>query len=225
MGIHQVGKTDANGRFECDSILTGTYYAFATLEGYASPASLLPRLSLFGVPTHLSVPSHTLDAVLPRVEIKEQAASVIDFELAIGGSLSGRVTWQNGAPAKHHEVCLQLVDTDGHRHDHPTIPLEDERLLHQTPAETDADGQFRFEGLYTGRYIVGARAHHLLPYIRKNADLSKGTPTINWGSFFLWNGAKPYHMEAIPFELETGMVISGIDLVLPMPKQKPIERS
>lgn len=220
LGIHELGKTDRNGHFDFPAIPVGTYHAFATLQGYASPASLLPRDSGFGIPTHFDVPVQVLDTVLPIVCINVQAASVIDFQLEIGGSICGSVSWQDGTPAKNNALRLMLIDEEEKRRDHQLTPFEDETPFDSALAATDGDGNFCFEGLYPGRYIIGSRVPRFLSYVRKTAYPDRSPALINCASSFCWTGGTPYHMEAIPLELKSGADISGVNIVLPMLEQE-----
>jgi hypothetical protein len=216
LGIHQLGKTDRNGNFDFPAIPVGTYHAFATLQGYVSPASLLPRDACFGIPTHFDVPVRVLDAVLPKVSIKVEAVSVFDFRLEIGGSICGSVSWQDGTPAKNNMLRLMLIDGEEKRRDHQLIPFEDELPFDSTLETTDGDGNFRFEGLYTGRYIIGSKVPKFLSYVRMATYPDGSSALINCASSFYWTGRTPYHMEAIPLELKSGADISGINIVVPM---------
>jgi hypothetical protein len=222
LGIHQLGETDPKGNFDFAAIPVGTYHAFATLQGHVSPASLLPRTdACFAIPTRFDAPIQVLDAVLPKVCINVQAASVIDFQLEIGGSICGSVSWQDGAPAKNNRLSVMLIDGEEKRRDHHLIPLEDQSPFDYALEATDGDGNFRVEGLYPGRYIIGFRVPRFLSYVRKNAYPGGSPATINCASSFYWTGETPYHMAATPLELKSRGHISGINIVLPMLEQEP----
>jgi hypothetical protein len=223
-GIHQVGETDRKGRFDLPAVPVGTYYAFATLPGYVSPASLLPTTSCFGVRTHFDVPDRVLDATLPKVTINVQDASVVDFQLETGGSISGRVSWQDGTPARNNWTQLMLVDAEGGRRNLGSF-LEDRSFVRDYATfGTDAEGNFRFKCLPPGRYIIGARVPRLLDYVCKNAYPGRTPAMVNCASLYYWTGGTggtPYYMEAVPLELQSREDISGISIVLPMLEREP----
>jgi hypothetical protein len=210
-GIRKLGVTNANGFFDFSGIPASKYYIFATLRGYASPATQLSRFSGFGVPEHFSAAEHVLDVALERVTVASEAATEINLSLVIGGTISGRVSWQDGSPAARNSMRLIFVDCDN-RHHH-SVRHED---VCAYGTETDDEGNYRFEGLFTGKYIVGARAPKFLNYVRKNLMWNGIPPTISCASFFYLTGNTANPVEAIPVEIESGIDISKIDLILPM---------
>ncbi len=207
-GIHQIGETDRNGRFDFPAVPVFTYYAFATLPGYVSPASLLSTRSCFGVPTHFDAPAEVLDVALPKISINVQEASILDFQLETGGSIGGRVSWQDGAPAKNNWTQLMLIDAEEKRRGYRF-------------SSTDAEGNFRLECLPPGRYIIGAKVPRLLDYVCKNAYPGRTPAMVNCASLYYWTGGTPYYMEAVPIELQSREDIAGISIVLPMLEREP----
>ena len=220
-GIHQVGETDEKGRFDFPAVPVGTYHAFATVPGYVSPASLLPMTSCFGVATHFDVPAQVLDAALPKVSINVQAASVVDLQLEIGGSICGRVSWQDGAPAKNYWTKLMLIDEEGKRHNYGSFHEETSDCGDAVVGMTDDDGNFRFGCLPPGKYIIGAKVPRLLSYLCQNAYPGRNPAMVTCASLYFWSGETPYYMEAVPLELKAREDISGISIVLPMLEREP----
>lgn len=221
-GITQVGETDENGRFDIPAIPAGIYHAFATLQGYVSPASLLPIDSFtFGLPDHFDVPIAVLDATLPKVTITAQAPTVLDFQLETGGSISGTVSWQDGAPAKITEMKLMWIDGEGKRRDAGYFFEKTSSSGRDVPGGMAADGNFHLGCLAAARYIIGAKAPRLMPYVCRNAYPGRSPVFVNCASFYYWTGETPYYMEAIPVELKSREHISGISIVLPMLEPKP----
>jgi hypothetical protein len=220
-GIHQVGETDGRGCFDLPTVPVGTYHAFATLPGYVSPASLLPITSGFGISTHFDVPAQVLDAALPKVSINVQAASVIDFQLEVGGSIGGRVSWKDGAPAKNNWTELMLIDGEGMRRNYGSFIEETSFCGDKVAGMTDDDGNFRFGCLPPGNYIIGAKVPRLLSYLCPNAYPGRSPAMVHCASLYYWSGETPYYMEAVPLELKACEDISGISIVLPMVEREP----
>jgi len=217
LGIQRLGVTDTEGNFDFPNVLASTYYAFATLPGYASPSCTLTRSASFGIPTYLDVPRHVLDAVLDKVTVTPGIPSQITFSLEVGGTISGTVSWQDGSPATNNLLKVVFIDGEKNQHDHWLEPMEDMPGFFDTPEVlTDGNGSFKLDGLFTGKYIVGARVPKLLPYVRKNLQWDGVPPTINCASFFHWTGNTPNLANAIPVEVKSGTDIPNIDLVLPM---------
>jgi hypothetical protein len=220
-GIRQHGETDQNGRFDIPAIPAGTYHAFATLPGYVSSASLLPMMSLFGVRTHFEVSYAVLDAALPRVCINAEAPSVLDFRLEVGGSISGTVSWQDGAPAKNNWLKLMLINEEGRRLNHGWFHEETSLCGDAVVGSTDPVGNFRYGCLPPGRYIIGAKTPRLMDYICANAYPGRTPAFVNCASLYYSTGETPYYLEASPVELKSREHISGISIVLPMLDPEP----
>lgn len=214
-GVQFLGKTDANGKFDFPSVLVGTYYIFATLPGYVSPESLLPRMLVLGPPVAIIASQEIMNAALSQISVTQHHTSEIDLQLQPGGSISGRVTWNDGTPARHNEISLMLVEGDKRR-PHTTSRPEDHPMGEEDRDFTDSDGRFRINDLFTGSYIVGHRVPRLLNYHRKNLVPERGPAILNCASVYLWTGDKPYFEEATPIEVHCGDHIVGLDTELPM---------
>lgn len=145
-GIQRLGVSDAEGNFDFPSVLASTYYAFATLPGYVSPSSLIPRHFGFGVPYHLEAPRQTLDAVLDNITVIPNAATKITFSLHVGASIPGTVFWQDGSPAINTPLTVKLIDGDNNRRDHWLMPMEDTHSFLQLEMTTDNNGNFKLDG-------------------------------------------------------------------------------
>jgi hypothetical protein len=118
-GIQRLGVTDAEGNFDFPNVLASTYYAFATLPGYASPSSTLTRSASFGISTYLDAPRHVLDAVLDKITVAPGTPSQITFSLEVGGTISGTVSWQDGSPATNNP--LKVIFVDGEKNSTPPL--------------------------------------------------------------------------------------------------------
>ena len=210
------GKSGPDGRFDFPFVCVGNHYVFASLPGYVSAAKLFPAGFLFGPSTPLEAPDHLLDVHLDKVCVREGSASSVELKLDVGGSISGRVTWLDGSPAKNNNVNLILVHSDGSRR-HIYEAFSNERGLEED-VRTDEDGNFHVGSLFTGRYVVGHAVPRLLDYRRKEK------PMITFASLFYWSGGTPDPDEALPVEVRCGVDLTGIDAVLPMVEQPPLPR-
>jgi Carboxypeptidase regulatory-like domain len=220
-GINRLGATDRRGRFNFADIPVGTYYAYASLPGYVSGASLLPKYECFGVPKHFSAPVEAVDAALPKITINAEETTDVDLQLEVGGSISGSVVWQDGTHAKGNWTKLMLVDAEDKRYNHGCLIEETCFAGDAVVSPADSDGNFRFGCLPPGRYIIGAKVPRLLDYLCKNAYPGREPAMVRCASLYYWSGGKAYYKEAVPFELKSRENIEGINIVLPMLEQGP----
>lgn len=109
----------------------------------------------------------------------------IDFALSAGGSITGRVTDEAGAPIANARV--RAIDPDTHA---------------RGGARTDDDGNYSISGLKTGSYLVSANAPGYLPqFYNGAADRDSATPVaVTEGST----------TPGIDFALSSGGSISGV---------------
>lgn len=99
-------------------------------------------------------PGGTQDADL-GVPVQDSAGTVtqnIDFTLAAGAAVSGRVTDDTGAPVSGAGVEIYTADYDDL--EDPTV----DGSGHEFTATTAADGSYQIKGLPPGEYIVNADA-------------------------------------------------------------------
>jgi hypothetical protein len=215
-GIQRLGVSDAEGNFDFPGVLAWTYYVFATLPGYVSPSSLIPREFGLGLPYFIDARRRVLDGVFDKITVVPGTPIKIIISLHAGSSISGTVFWQDGSPATNTQLTVMLIDGDENRHEHQLAPREDISPFANSNVLTDSNGNYKLAGLFTGKYIVGARVPRLLPYLRKNLLWGGVPPTINCGSLFYWTGNTPNPADAVPVEATAGKDISGVNLVLPM---------
>ncbi|MAB78093.1 MAG: hypothetical protein CMJ89_01960 [Planctomycetes bacterium] len=113
-------ETDAGGRYEISCVPPGTNRVQVSADSWAEPE---PR----------------------AIEIEEkEVISGIDFALARGKSISGRVMWPDGIPAQGSKVTASVVRTGG---------------WHETKSTSTAgeDGRFVLYGLESGVFEVRVR--------------------------------------------------------------------
>jgi len=126
--------TDAQGHYKIGGLTQGHYYA-----GFSDPAGIYA--------TEYYRDALSLgDAMYLTVDPALQLAN-IDADLMTGGSVSGRLSLDGGAPAANRTVSFWYVQAD--RPGDSLVRLTEQAL-------TDADGVYRIEGLRPGAYRVCA---------------------------------------------------------------------
>jgi hypothetical protein len=160
-------RTGADGDFYAGSVAPGDYYVTATTPGYVSERSLLQAaVNAGGDPTILGQrhrqrqlqaavnaggdPTALLGQV-PIVHVAAGEASSITVTLERGGTISGRVQWEDGSPATG--VSLNAVSTLN------SAALPGSLQNFQSAgggnfAVTDDRGAFRIAGLPAGDYLI-----------------------------------------------------------------------
>ena len=123
--------TDAEGKYQVNGLPAGTYIISPKAPAYA------PESKSLGLKASDKI---TLD--------EGEAREKVDFALARGGVITGRVTDEDGRPQVGRDVRLvELIGQDELRE------LSDMR---ERSLETDDRGVYRIFGLQKGRYIVKA---------------------------------------------------------------------
>lgn len=133
---HASSRTDAEGRYRLEGLQPGRYVIVAAKAGYVVPIGEGPE-SLF--PYGRAV---TVD--------EGEALEAVDFALARGGVITGRVTDDRGRPMAGVSVDVETV---GEKGDSVSVTL-----VRPDALETDDRGVYRAYGLPPGRYLVSVEA-------------------------------------------------------------------
>ncbi|MGB7923201.1 MAG: carboxypeptidase-like regulatory domain-containing protein [Pyrinomonadaceae bacterium] len=174
-------KTDEDGRFRFDGLAAGEYNVMPFTRTLVNP-----RVGLIG------------DAG-KAVSIDDgEAVEGIDFALARGGVITGRVTDADGRPLIARYVKLTIFDERGQKRSD---------VGYQSPVfETDDRGVYRVYGLPAGRYLVSMGVE------KNDTDIDYNTESGYY--------ARTYHpnvtdeSKAGVVELAEGGEATGIDITL-----------
>jgi hypothetical protein len=129
-----------DGSFRVDGIPPGDYLAIAELPGYL-------QLSLASADAMDEKAFEKLEAELPSVQVTADLTSDVNLTLRRGGSIAGRVRFDDGAPAAGVQVGLREMEANG------TISRYSRSFA---SPQTSDDGSFRLAGLPPGKYWVQA---------------------------------------------------------------------
>ncbi len=142
-------RTEVDGTFTVTDVAPGDYYVTASALGYVLERSLLIAAVANGAD-----PAQFL-AGLPRVHVDAGGMSSVNVSLQRGGTVEGRVVWEDGSPA----AGLSILAVD------PAAPtgVRMFQLLQSLPqggfglsTTTDDRGEFRISGLPSSDYQLQA---------------------------------------------------------------------
>ncbi|MFQ6091717.1 MAG: carboxypeptidase regulatory-like domain-containing protein [bacterium] len=180
--------TDADGRYVVAGLVSGNYYVHVWAEGF------LPEW-YDGVQFE--------EEATPVTVVESEQTPDIDFALSTGGSISGQVVAESdGHPIPRARVCVfSALDSAWLPLSVLWPPDEDMPFGTMRCVETDRDGGYRVDKLYTGDYFVVAWAETFLPeWYEEAAGWEEATPVAV---------IDPEETPGIDFTLSKGGSISG----------------
>jgi protocatechuate 3,4-dioxygenase beta subunit len=185
-GEEYVALTDADGRYRVTALAEGKYLAQALLGGYVREK-----------PSE----NHSLNE---SVSLEEgESRENVDFALARGGVITGRVTDAEGRSLIARFVSLQAVDEQGGKapaHG-PNIM---ELMMNSDAFQTDDRGVYRLFGLRAGRYLVSAGGDSEIALMTGAAGKYPRT----------WHPDVTEENQAKIIEVKAGDEITGVDIKL-----------
>ena len=132
------GTTDADGAFTISNVTPGEYYVIVFFPGYISARDYL-------FPGAISADIQgTLPSFVKRVSVVAGATEHVEIDLKRGGSISGTVTYSDGAPVPYVALTPKLKSKQGDFAD----------LIGNGASHTDSLGHYRIDGLPDGSYVV-----------------------------------------------------------------------
>jgi hypothetical protein len=205
--------TDFDGKFTVSDLLPGSYLVLAWLPGYVSPlARIATRVDNKNPERFLQ----TLEAVLPRVEVKNHLISTVDVTLVRGAEVSGSVAYDDGSPAVGFQ--MNLLYPLGAENSGQTVKLSNSAI--DFPGElgtTDDRGHFRLSGLPHGSYILAATSPS---GSSRGCGIVSGSCKIMMAppnSYFrIYSGNALRLKDAKALSIVEGEQRNGVDLVLPL---------
>jgi hypothetical protein len=139
-------QTDADGTFTAVNVAPGDYYVTATAPGY------IPERALLVAQVNAGADANALLASVPMVRVAADGTSTINVTLERGGTIAGRVSWEDGTPAAGLTVSAVLTAQATAQLPGPLQSLQ--FTGNNASAITDDRGDFRITGLTGGDYFV-----------------------------------------------------------------------
>lgn len=197
-------KTDADGRYRLTGLKAGTYEINVSAAAFAPDKKGGERSRTI-----------TLD--------ENEAEENVDFSLARGGVITGRVTDADGRPLIAQSMQLRTINGDGEARQIVGVSSGGE-------TETDDRGVYRVFGLSAGRYIIGvggrtynpfgAAAKYPLTYFPGTTDekqarlieVAEGSEVMEI-DIRLGSASKTYEAIGHVIDAESGQPISKVSLM------------
>ena len=208
----------ADGVYTFTNVKAGTYYVHATAAGYIDPFTQFSAVDLASTDAAMRA---RIAAAAPTVTISGTGQAKADLRLDRGGSIGGRVLYDDGSPA-----AGWIVRTV---HDAPAdagsgmeafgVDAGDLDLAHASETSTTDDtGHFRIAGLASGEYVLQARL--TAPALGRssfNAMAGMGGMMDRTGiKLTVYSGNTTHKAEAKALSLRAGDDRSGYDLTVPL---------
>ncbi|MFN0119224.1 MAG: carboxypeptidase regulatory-like domain-containing protein [Blastocatellia bacterium] len=188
-------STDENGRYQITGLAAGRY-----------------RLSAFAPGFIISRDDNTISGGYQITLAEAQTMQGVNFTLARGGVITGKITTNGGRPVIGEAVSITPVDASGavtgaNNGQTPGIPPPPPFEMNNT--RTDDRGVYRAYGLTAGRYVVSAGSA---------GGNNQGGPGRFGGIGSARTYQRTYHPEATEVteatvvELASGREITGVDI-------------
>lgn len=208
-------ETTLDGSYTLTHIAPGSYYVIVWMNGYISPLSMFSPQQL----DHPTDQQRTLiDEAIPRVNVEQDSTAHADVRLQRGASVSGTVTYDDGAPASGINVTMLHKDESGRWVD---LNYPDRGPV-VTTFVTDDRGHYRLSALLPDTYLLEASLNLSIEktsITTDNAGRSREMIMSNskFSLSFYGNGT-PYMGQAEPFTLRGDDERTGQDVTIPISK-------
>jgi hypothetical protein len=215
---------DMNGTYRFTNVPPGTYQIRVVLDGYIDP---LGEFSPEDFASKDPGMQKKIAAAAPMVTITGNDGAHIDLRLERGGSISGRVAFDDGSPAIGWQVLEANAPAKG-----DTNPFGSgggflgaggvKNLLH-LPVKTDDTGHFRISGLASGEYVLQARVNLIGMDRGGFAPISSGAgigldslSTLLGTRLTVYSGGGMHVADAKTISVKAGEDRTGVEIVVPL---------
>ena len=216
----------ADGTYLFTNVKAGSYYVHAQAPGYIDPLAQFSDEDLASTDAAMR---QKIAAATPAITVNGTEQAHADLRLERGGSISGRVLYDDGTPAVGWVV--RTVHDAGPPADGGSlgmgIDLADLDLKHITETSTTDDtGHFRIAGLPAGEYVLEARlttaalGHSAFNPIASNTSNPFGGGAAMAGIMGLkltvYSGNAVRRADAVKVSVGKGDERAGYDLAVPL---------
>lgn len=219
-----MGRVGMDGTYTIQQLRPGDYSIFAFLPGYFSPFDDIPV-------DDTGSNDAEMRARLIRngiVSLHNNETAHMDVTIQRGASISGRVLYDDGAPAT--QVTINLEDVNAKPPPaKPVLPDSDfdiprdldsgalirSMFLHQ-PQGTDDQGNFRISGIKPGTYRVAALPSATSPSAEGEAAMFIFGGLVSPGAIRIYSGDTLHKHKAKTYDLRAGDDLTGVEITIPV---------
>lgn len=211
--------TDMDGAFTISHVVPGEYYAQARLPGYLSPSDLVTSELTPGARDF----AKAVDTALIRCSVDDHQPALLNLSLTRGASISGTVSFGDGAPAIGMEVRLYRRDSAGVWKHYSTTGRGPEEIMSETE-HTDDRGRFYRASLAPGAYAIDVGLPQL-SVISKSITGSEGEEVTytEQNALHVYSGDKFTLREARAIKLTEGEQRTDGDVSIPIAGLRTLE--
>jgi hypothetical protein len=202
------GETALDGTYTVTGVPPGTYYVAVEQAGYIKPVTMFAQQQIN--PSSEQVRA-LIDRTVPRVTVEQGSTAHVDVQIQRAASVSGTITYDDGAPASRVSVIILSKNENG---EWKIAPFS--RIL-----ETDDRGFFRQYSLMPGTYLIQATLYISLNQIHDVVQTGRSNSFVRTiakrNPAFYGNGT-PYIDQAATFTLHGDEERTGQDMTLAIGK-------
>jgi hypothetical protein len=153
-GVGGNGRTDLDGTFTISNVAPGDYYVAGQAPGYIGELAILQARAADGAD------AQALLAGLPVARVTAGTTATVSVSLTRGGTIAGRIQWEDGSPAAGEQVTALLVTAGTsstaavNQSNGRGIAIGGGGFGGVGVSASDDRGAFRVTGLAPGTYVV-----------------------------------------------------------------------
>jgi hypothetical protein len=203
--LFRVYRTGVDGSYRILHVKPGTYYVVVKQPGYLSPFAQFTNKQL-SHPTPDD--QQKIAQYLPTVTVVPNNTATMDIHLTRGASLSGRVSFDDGAPYAGVRVRVLQKDDKGKWKELPLV----------SGGQADDLGHFRITGLLEGDYLLKVSLNiddTFVSSVLERADMSASDTHY---SLDYYSGDTARLRDAKPVHLDSSQEMSAADITIPVSK-------
>jgi hypothetical protein len=187
--------TDLDGSFTISNVTPGEYYVITWYPGYISAKEYIfpGALSI-----EVSGGREPLPSFVPRVTIASGKTERVEIHVKRGGSISGSVSYSDGAPIPNVALTPKSKLSDGKFADSGTGAFH-----------TDSAGHYRIDGLADGSYVVLAGIEGAMVPVF-GGDLAGG------GGLMIFAGGGMRPSKARVIDVSAPKDYAGVNITIPL---------
>jgi carboxypeptidase family protein len=198
--------TDLTGGYTIADVEPGQYYLRVELPGYATPIS---QFTLDDLKSPAPEVQQRIQSELQLVTVAPHSTVEADATLHRGASISGTVTFDDGAPAVAFRIALLRHDASGKL----------QEVHNGAYAVTNPRGQFSIESLSPGDYVIEAKliTFDQSQLITAANGTMKTTPAETASSVWpVYSGNVFRQKDAATIKVDSGQETTAADISIPL---------